>query len=77
MNLTLHLSAELEAKLRQQAEATGKAPEDVALDALEEHLLAEPSSVAIPRHQWQAKFREWIATMPHGNPNADPRQTSS
>jgi predicted transcriptional regulator len=71
MNLTLHLPAELEARLRQEARAAGKAPEDLAVEALEEKLSCEPSTAEIPLDQWQAEFREWIAAMPRGNPDAD------
>ena len=38
MNLTLQLSAELEAKLVEQAKALGKAPEELVLQVLKEQL---------------------------------------
>lgn len=38
MNLLLHLSPELEAKLKEQAAKLGMPPETVALDALKEKL---------------------------------------
>ena len=38
MNLILHLPPETEALLKAQAEATGKAPEEFALSALQAHL---------------------------------------
>jgi hypothetical protein len=69
MNLTLHLSAELEAKLRQQAKAEGKPLEDVALKALEEQFDAEPLAAAtLSPEQWVADFRVWAKShrrLPH------------
>jgi predicted transcriptional regulator len=60
MNLTLQLSAELGAKLREQAKAAGKAPEQLALQALEDQLNVEPLAVVtLSPEQWVADFRAW------------------
>ena len=60
MNLTLQLSAELEAKLVEQAKALGKAPEELVLQVLEEQLDATPlATVALSPEEWVADFRAW------------------
>jgi hypothetical protein len=52
MNLELHIPAELEAKLREQAKAEGKAPEEVAIAALQDRLsVTEEASKVIPFDQ--------------------------
>lgn len=72
MNLILHLSADLEAKLREQAQAARKAPEDLALEALEEKFADEAASSAmLPPDVWLAEFRAFTAASPRGNVNAD------
>jgi len=60
MNLILHLSPETTAKLQEQAAATGNAPEELALRALEEQLAVSaqapsPTSAA----DWIADMRAW------------------
>lgn len=69
MNLTLHLSPELEAKLMEQATAKGMAPEQVALQALEEQLEAvPPASASMSPEQWVADIRAWATShrlLPH------------
>lgn len=72
MNLTLHLSPELEAKLRDQAKATGKPPEDLALEALQEKLeMPEDVSVMLPRSVWKEEFDALLGSMPDANVDAD------
>jgi hypothetical protein len=72
MNLTLHLSPDIEARLREQTQATGKSPERLAIEALEEKLALETvTSAPVPPDEWQTRFRDWISKMPHGNPDAD------
>jgi hypothetical protein len=66
MNLTLHLSAELEAKLREQAKAEGKPLEDVALEALQDKLVLEEEG-RLPRDKWHARFDAFLASIPHTN----------
>ena len=63
MNLTLHLSPELEAKLREQAKAEGKAPEQVAMKALEMQLESGPLAAAtMSAEQWVADIRSWATS---------------
>jgi hypothetical protein len=72
MNLTLHLSAELEAKLREQAKAKGKPPEELALEALQDKLAScDDSSVMLPRNVWKREFEALLASMPDGSIDAD------
>jgi hypothetical protein len=60
MKLTIQLTPETEAKLRDQAALVGKAPEELALEALEERLAATVSGpTAVPAEQWVADFRAW------------------
>lgn len=72
MNLTLHLSPELEAKLLEQARATGKPPVDLALEALQEKLaMPEDVSAMLPRSVWKQEFEALLESMPDGNVDAD------
>jgi hypothetical protein len=72
MNLTLHLSPDVETKLREQAAALGKPLEDVALEALKEKLASEPEPGAVmPLELWLREFRAFTAESPRGNVNAD------
>ena len=63
MTLTLSLSPEMEAKLREQAASAGK-DEAYAREALEEKLAegisAGPENKT--REQWAAEFRAWVAS---------------
>ena len=63
MNLILHLTPEIEAKLRQQAAATGQALEDIALQAIEEQLVESEQPVSqVAAEQWVANLRAWAAS---------------
>jgi hypothetical protein len=63
MNLTLHLTPELETKLREQAKAEGKALEEVALHALEMQLDSGPLAAAtMSAEQWVADIRSWATS---------------
>jgi predicted transcriptional regulator len=65
MNLILNLPPDTESKLRQMAQRTGKAPEAVALEALDEKLAdAEPASVERSRDAWLAELRTWVSSHP-------------
>jgi hypothetical protein len=66
MNLVLHLPPETEARLRHAAAETGKAPEDVALEALDEKLATPPDDQAdqLPLERWQKRFRDALAALP-------------
>jgi hypothetical protein len=72
MHLILHLTPETEAKLKERASLTGKNPEVLAIEAIEDRLVNGDESVATLSYDaWKAKFDELLATMPRGNPNAD------
>jgi hypothetical protein len=60
MSLILHLPPETEAKLKEQAAATGQAPEELALRVLEEQLVT-PAQTALPASadEWIADIRAW------------------
>jgi hypothetical protein len=72
-----HISAELEAKLREQAKATGKAPEDIAIAALQDGLCAtEETSAIAPLDQWLPYFDAWVAEHESRNPRLDDSRES-
>jgi predicted DNA-binding protein len=65
MNLTLTLTPETEARLKEQAARVGKAPESVALEALEEKLsIEEPPAATLPPDEWRARFNALLASLP-------------
>ena len=72
MNLTLYLTPETEAKLKERASLTGKNPEVVAIEAIQEQLsvAAEPGEMLSAKSRL-AEFRDWLSSMPGGNPRAD------
>ena len=77
MNLTLHLPPDIEAKLRAQAEATGKAPEDIAVAALQEELSAtDAAPPTLPLEQWLRDFDAWVADHQSRNPRVDDSRES-
>jgi hypothetical protein len=72
MNLILHLPPETEAKLKEQAAATGQAPEELALRALEEQLAsAAQSPSALSADDWVADIRAWAESHRHLPGDAD------
>jgi hypothetical protein len=71
MNLLLHLPPETEALLLEQARATGRDAESLALEALREKLAADQASPLLPQDVWIKEFREFLATAADGNPDAD------
>jgi hypothetical protein len=71
MEITLHLTPEIESKLKTEAAATGKAPEAVVLEAIEDRLAnGNEASSMLPYDEWKAKFDEMLATMPRGKIHA-------
>ena len=64
MNLLLNLPADIETKLLEQAAHTGKSPETLVLEAIEEKLSPEDSPVMLPLDRWHAKFNEFLASLP-------------
>ena len=65
MNLTLHLTPETEARLKEQASLMGRSPEELALQALQEKLAAgpEPGEALSPGTRL-AEFRAWLSSHP-------------
>ncbi len=60
MNLVLNLSPEMEAKLRERSARTGEVPEEVALRASEDQLVAEDQPAPdITAEEWVADIRAW------------------
>ncbi|MDZ4658774.1 MAG: hypothetical protein SH868_14455 [Bythopirellula sp.] len=77
MTLTLHLSAELEEKLKEHARSTGKNPEDIALDALQQNLSDEVISTPKPSIEKKlSEFRAWANSHRSRNPNFDDSRES-
>jgi hypothetical protein len=72
MTMTLRLTSELEAKLREQAHAEGRLPEDLALEVLQDKLASsDDSSAMLPRTVWKREFEALLESMPNGNLDAD------
>jgi predicted transcriptional regulator len=62
MNLSLELSSEIEARLRELAQAEAKTPEQLALEALLEKLADGVETAApVPFDTWLAEFRAFTA----------------
>jgi hypothetical protein len=77
MNLILHLPPETEAKLKEQAAATGKAPEEFVLRALEEQLAnSAQSPSALSADEWVADIRSWAEDHRHRSGDADDSRDS-
>jgi hypothetical protein len=77
MTLTLTLSPETEAKLTARARALGKAPEAVALEAIDERLAAEsdaPTNLSVSERLKQ--FDAWVGSHQSRNPNLDDSRES-
>lgn len=67
MTLTLHLTPEIENRLRHWANQAGKNPETIALEALNEKLAeadSQPSHTAGNDAEWKAKLSACIALHP-------------
>jgi hypothetical protein len=66
MHLILNLPPESEARLREAASESGKAPEAVALEALDEKFATPPEDRAdqLPLERWQKRFRDALAALP-------------
>jgi predicted transcriptional regulator len=72
MSMTVQLSADIEAKLRQLAALLGKQPDGIALEAIEEKLNGSIESVSpLSRDEWHRRFDALLASMPPGNLDAD------
>lgn len=65
MNLTLHLTPDTEAKLKEQASITGRSLEELALEALQEKLaVGTEADETLPPASRLAEFQEWLASRP-------------
>jgi hypothetical protein len=72
MDVTIHFSPDIEAKLMAESARTGKRPEDIVAEAIAEGLLDKKAASDARRFKaWQKKFDAFLATMPRGNPDAD------
>lgn len=71
MTLTLHLTPELEAQLHAEASRSGKDPSSLILEALEEKLAWPPEPERLTTSSQLAAFRDWVASMPESNIQAD------
>jgi hypothetical protein len=72
MTLTLHLTPEIEAMLKEQSTQSGKSPETLALEAIEDQLLdKDESSDLLPYEVWKKRLDLLLEYMPRGNPDAD------
>jgi hypothetical protein len=72
MNLTLRLTPETEARLKERASLTGTSLEELVLQALQEKLAAEVECEETPSPGSRLEeFRAWLASKPAGNPHAD------
>ena len=77
MNLVLHLETETEIRLKQQADLTGKKPEVLAIEAIEEKLAQRPSSARqISVKEWIKRFDAWVASHPSRNQFVDDSRES-
>ena len=71
MTLLLLLPPDTEAKLLERAREVGKDVEAFTLEALREKLASDEPSPMLPLDEWHAQFSSLLASMPHGNPDAD------
>ena len=77
MNLVLHLPPETEERLRQSAAETGKTPEALALEALDEKLACEEGVHETPSPgEWLRQFDAWVGELKSRNPNVDDSRDS-
>jgi hypothetical protein len=77
LNLILNLSPETEIRLREYVVATGKQPEQLALEALQDKLAADdPRDDSLPANQWLQEFDAWVGTLRSHNPQVDDSRES-
>ena len=63
MNLTLNLTPEAEARLRDQAAQRGKSLETIALEAIDEKLSADAKpNDSLSKEEWARRFDSWVAS---------------
>jgi hypothetical protein len=69
VDLNLHLTPETEIKLHEFVVSTGKRPEEVVLEALNDKLASEPpESAAISTEEWLQQFDTWMSSLVSHNP---------
>lgn len=77
MDLNLHLTPETEIKLQEFVVSTGKRPEEVVLEALNDKLANEPpESAAITTEEWLHQFDTWMSSLVSHNPRVDDSRDS-
>ena len=76
MNLTLTLSPDTEAKLNERAKALGKAPEALALEAIDEQFGTERKPTTLPVSERLKQFHDWVASHRSRNPTLDDSRES-
>ncbi len=77
MNLILNLPPETEARLRLVSVQSGKAPEALALEALDEKLCGESGlKPTIPHDEWLRHFDAWVSSLTSRNPQVDDSRES-
>lgn len=77
MNLILNISPETEIRLREYVAATGKQPEQLALEALQDKLAADETSTgSLSTDEWLRQFDAWVGTLTSHNPNVDDSRES-
>jgi hypothetical protein len=77
MNLTLTLTPETEARLKEQSNLTGKKPEQLALEALQDRLSGEPvSPPSLSAEEWLHEFDAWVRGHESRNPRLDDSRES-
>jgi hypothetical protein len=65
MKLKLELSPDVEARLRERATLTGRSPENLTLEALEEELSADVETEEVfSATSRPAEFQDWLASHP-------------
>jgi hypothetical protein len=65
MKLKLELSPDVEARLRERATLTGRSPENLTLEALEEELSADVETEEVfSATSRTAEFQDWLASHP-------------
>lgn len=70
MNLTLQLSPETEAKLKEHANLTGRTVEELALEALQDKLSSDASGAPqLSVEEWTRQFDAWVEGLPSRNPH--------
>jgi hypothetical protein len=77
VNLILHLTPETEIRLQEIVSLTGRKPEELALEALQDKLSGEPGTpAALPIGEWLQEFDAWVRGHESRNPHMDDSRDS-